>query len=616
MERLLRADEPGVSICTATGRDPDSVVLGIRSYEDVLGDEHAQFVQRAIVTVYSLLFVGCGEGLRDPNFGKLIEWTGLVFAQSEYRRYRLALESEREELQKQHPPEQRLFVISYGQQHSDLAPFLRSLGAYRPHATPTPHAAAATPGVATLPARPRCFGREAEIEALVKNLLAPRPEPTPILGAPGIGKSTLTLAALHDEHVAAHYGARRYFIRCDGVKSRLELVAALALAFGLTPSPNIEPAVLVELAKVPTALAIDNAETPWEADTLAVEEFLALLAGIPGLALIASVRGAQRPMGVSWHESLEPTRLKLPAAREAFLAIAGKKFQTDPRLNDMVQAMDGVPLAITLLAYQAEGEPSLEPLWQRWQHERTAMLQRAEGQDRLTNIELSYEISLTGKRMTEAAHRLLRLLALLPDGLAHRDLSMAMPDQAEAASSILRKAGLGFDEAERLRLLKPLRDYIRDKHLRDKHLLQSDEQARLVKHFGVPTKGHHDLKPLAQATRFRCRGRGKVAMWGKTVSERSGNTSPKKRAAAVVPSRARQSKLCSLYRPHLGSLFAAIHDGCDAFARDSHYGLRRRKKCAGRARTRWPTPRLPLLPCLQGKPLSEHVVVHRGLARR
>jgi tetratricopeptide (TPR) repeat protein len=283
--------------------------------------------------------------------------------------------------------------------------------------------------------------------------------------------------------VAAHYGARRYFIRCDGVKSRLELVAALALACGLTPSPNIEPAVLVELAKAPTILAIDNAETPWEADTPAVEEFLALLADIPGLALIASVRGAQRPIGVSWHESLEPTRLKLPAAREAFLAIAGKKFQTDPRLDDLMQAMDGVPLAITLLAYQAEGEPSLEPLWQRWQHERTAMLQRAEGQNRLTNIELSYEISLTGRRMTEAAHRLLCLLALLPDGLAYRDLSVAMPDQAEAAASVLRKAGLGFDEAERLRLLKPLRDYIKDKHLRDKHLLQSDDQARLVKHF-------------------------------------------------------------------------------------------------------------------------------------
>jgi SIR2-like domain len=137
VERVLRGDEPGVLHLHGYWGTPESVILGIRSYEQVLGNEPAQNIQRTLATVKTLLFVGCGEGLHDPNFGKLIEWTGRVFAQSEYRRYRLALESEREELQKQHPPEQRLFVISYGQQHSDLAPFLRSLGIYRPNATST-----------------------------------------------------------------------------------------------------------------------------------------------------------------------------------------------------------------------------------------------------------------------------------------------------------------------------------------------------------------------------------------------------------------------------------------------------------------------------------------------
>src|SRR5262249_60296977 len=79
----------------------------------------------------------------------------------------------------------------------------------------------------------------------------------------------------------------------------------------------------------------------------------------------------------------------------------------------------------------------------------------AKGQNRLTHTEPSHKFSPPGKRMTEAAHRLLPLPALLPDGLPSRDLSAAMPDQAEAAAAVLRKAGLGFDEAERLRLLKP-----------------------------------------------------------------------------------------------------------------------------------------------------------------
>jgi hypothetical protein len=115
VERVLHGDEPGVLHLHGYWREPESVILGIRSYEQVLGNEPAQNIQRTLATVKTLLFVGCGEGLHDPNFGKLIEWTGRVFAQSEYRCYRLALESEREELQKQHPPEQRLFVISYGQ---------------------------------------------------------------------------------------------------------------------------------------------------------------------------------------------------------------------------------------------------------------------------------------------------------------------------------------------------------------------------------------------------------------------------------------------------------------------------------------------------------------------
>src|SRR6266540_6831664 len=42
----------------------------------------------------------------------------------------------------------------------------------------------------------------------------------------------------------------------------------------------------------------------------------------------------------------------------------------------------------------------------------------------------------------------------------------------------------------------------------------------------------------------RCRDRGKTSIWDNTVSKRSGNVRLKKRDAGVVPSEARQSKLC------------------------------------------------------------------------
>ena len=356
----------------------------------------------------------------------------------------------------------------------NLAGFLRGLKPESKSAEPLRLA----PSVFRLPARPRCFGREDDLKAMVAELLADQPKPIPILGAAGIGKSTLALAAMHDEKVAARYGERRYFVRCDGIKTRNNLAGEIARLIGLDPSPNIEPAVLYELASAPAILALDNAETPWEADMLSVEELLEQLASVPKLALIASIRGNERPGGVRWREAFRPEALKPPAARETFLDIAGRNFATDPRLVELLEAIDCVPLAIMLIAHASEGEPSLENVWQRWQAERTAMLKRAGGNERLTNIEVSYEFSINSPRRTREALRLLRLLALLPSGLAAKDLSLVMHRDGPAAASVLRKLGLVFDESERLRLLAPLREYVRAKYEPEPF-----DQQRLVSHF-------------------------------------------------------------------------------------------------------------------------------------
>src|SRR5215472_1220970 len=54
---------------------------------------------------------------------------------------------------------------------------------------------------AGLPARPDVVGRDEEVSALVGAWLATPPEPVAVLGGPGIGKSTICLAALYDSQV-------------------------------------------------------------------------------------------------------------------------------------------------------------------------------------------------------------------------------------------------------------------------------------------------------------------------------------------------------------------------------------------------------------------------------
>ena len=82
--------------------------------------------------------------------------------------------------------------------------------------------------VAGLPVSPDLVGRDGELAALVEAWLATPPQPVAVLGAPGIGKSAICLAALYDHRVMKRFGNRRWFIRCDGAASAEALLSALA----------------------------------------------------------------------------------------------------------------------------------------------------------------------------------------------------------------------------------------------------------------------------------------------------------------------------------------------------------------------------------------------------
>lgn len=424
---------------------PDSVVLGVQSYQKLLESRGAQAIQQAIAATRSLLFIGCGDGLSDPNLGKLLDWLGEVFGKSGYRHYRLCRTSQLK------PPQERLFYVPYGDDFEDLVPFLRGLAPRKPLI------ALASPGF--------CFGREREVEEVVSALLADKPQPLPILGGPGMGKTTIALKALHDPRVAERFGARRFFVRCDGVKTRAELAVAVARQLDLPITPDVEPAVLAALSSAPAALVLDNGETPLDGDGRAVEDLLSILATIDTLALAVTIRGHRRPRGVPWTPDVEAERLTDSAAAEVFVAVSGKpQFAKDPDLSRLLVVLDGVPLAITLMARYAELFDSLALVWTRWKSKRTAMLKDGEEPDRLRNIAVSYELSIGV--LSDAARRLLSVLAMLPDGVAYADLEGVFADPDDAADELRRRA-LVFDEAQRVRMRAPLREYVAVAHPAD-----------------------------------------------------------------------------------------------------------------------------------------------------
>jgi hypothetical protein len=108
-------------------REPKSVVLGVRSYDELLGNELAQTVQRAAGILNSFVFIGCGDGLNDPNLGLLQSWIGDKLKEARHRHYVVL----RADHARDFRSSGRLVPVPYGNEYSDLAPFLRSLTAQK-----------------------------------------------------------------------------------------------------------------------------------------------------------------------------------------------------------------------------------------------------------------------------------------------------------------------------------------------------------------------------------------------------------------------------------------------------------------------------------------------------
>lgn len=459
--RLLLGQEQGVLHLHGYWDEAESVVLGLRSYDQILGDDRAKALLQALTLTKSCLFVGFGAGLDDPSFHSLRKWLATVLLQSEHRHFRLLREKELEAAAGQHARAERIVFISYGTQYGDLAPFIRSLR------TSTPAGSPATTGpqeASVLPPPPRCFGRDAIIKAVVEQLLFNTPSPIPVLGPPGIGKTTICRAVLHDSSVADRYGIHRYFVRCEKVPTVGALMSAVGSTLGLPESSLLRANLMARLHAQRTLLVLDNIEDPWLGDTLAVEELLSAFGSVPTLGLIVSLRGAQRPTGPQWSESVQVPQLPLDQARKVFLAIAGERYGEDPNLAPLLTDLDGMPLAIELLAGAAEGEPDLAALRRRWTQERTGLLRRAGTAGPPMSAAASFELSISSPLMTAEARRLLSLLAAVPTGISHNDLPRLESEIGEDAAPTLRKVGLAFDEASCLRTLKPIADYVLAQH--------------------------------------------------------------------------------------------------------------------------------------------------------
>ncbi|KAJ6513494.1 hypothetical protein DFH09DRAFT_1049366 [Mycena vulgaris] len=317
-----------------------------------------------------------------------------------------------------------------------------------------------------LPSEPKIFhGREAELADILKLFMQETPR-IAILGAGGMGKTSLGRAVLHHPTVTGKYGQHRFFIACDSTSSKDELVILIGAHLGLKPTKNLAKVILHHFTTNPACLLIlDNLETLWESMEIRrdIEEFLSLLTGVKHLALIITMRGTERPASVNWTRPFLPALKPLTqaAARQTFIDIADDGHDSDD-IDKVLLLTDNMPLAIDLIAHLVDSEGCSQVL-ARWEEEKTSVI--SDGYDRRSNLDLSISMSLSSPRITSVpqCHDLLSLLSMLPDGLSDVELvksRLPIKNILSCKAALLSTSLAYSDDQRRFKVLVPIREYM------------------------------------------------------------------------------------------------------------------------------------------------------------
>ncbi|KAJ6482784.1 P-loop containing nucleoside triphosphate hydrolase protein, partial [Mycena sanguinolenta] len=312
------------------------------------------------------------------------------------------------------------------------------------------------------PSSPKIFyGRETELVDIMKMLSQEAPR-IAILGGGGMGKTSLARAALHHSGTFIRF-EQRFFVSAEPATMSIELAALIGLHIGLNPGKDVTKPVVQYFVKHSSCLLIlDNMETVWEPiwSWSAVEEFLSLLSDVQHLALILTMRGAERPAKVRWtHPFLRPLQpLSYDAAQQTFMDITDNSHSIED-FNRLLSITDNMPLAVDLLAHLVDYE-GLKSVLAQWETDKTSML--SVGYDRKSNFDTSISLSLLSPRITSDSKELLSLLSILPNGLSDAELvqsELPIPNILSCKATLLATSLAYQSSNKRLLVLMPVRAY-------------------------------------------------------------------------------------------------------------------------------------------------------------
>jgi tetratricopeptide (TPR) repeat protein len=271
------------------------------------------------------------------------------------------------------------------------------------------------------PPPPPCFGRNElikEIIGLVESLT-----PIALIGAGGIGKTSIALTLLHHDRIKDRFGENCRFIRCDKFPATLpHFLRQLSNVIGAGVSnPETLAPLRPFLSSRDILIILDNAESILDPQGTNAQEIYTVVEELSQFKTISlCITSRITTIPPLCKRPIIPTLLA-DAACDIFYSIYNNSSQSNA-INNLLQQLDFHALSITLLATTASHNMwDYDRLAQEWNMHRTQVLQIDYNRSLAATIELSLTSPMFCK-LGPDARDLLGVIAFFPQGINENNI--------------------------------------------------------------------------------------------------------------------------------------------------------------------------------------------------